>query len=862
MSDASPQGAPGLQHDGKFVSYAQNAEDVVIWRALGHVEHGRYLDVGAAHAINDSVTRALYLRGWRGIDVEPVPALAKDLRSDRPENVVVQAAAGTEPGTVTFFEIPDTGLSTTSETEAAAAEQLGHSVAKTTVTVRTLDDILTEHSSPDADLHLLKVDVEGAEEAAIQSIGLAKWKPWLVVVEATRPNSTESTRDRFEYLLTEQGYVAQLFDGLNVFYVSSEHPELAHALSYPACPLDDYVSYQKTQLTHQKTQLTEAFDAAKAQTAEWQKISGSWQSKWAQSEAHTVEVVAEHDASDELAAAKRKQLKQRAREAERELQEIKNTRLRKTARRARSAASALKPNAQKRKPERTASDNQSQGYLVAKSASPDRSEILRARLETVLQAFELLTDQVLTLSEAIDQVAGLLFENTSERELLWLLHITFMSNYPTDDELQDLAAGMLTAGPQYVIEDLIRRGNAPPSTWAATADIELVTVPFVDVSDSVNNELHTGIQRVVREAVPRWNRTEDLQLAVFDERSLTWTTPQAAEQERLLGQNSGQATGNDTRLSQPRPILVPWRTAVVVPELVTSRARAARLTALANWSTNEIAVICYDLIPYTMPDSCADHMHSVYAHHMSVVRTSRRVSTISEVVATELKNFSVAFANQGIAAPDVHADPLPMESPVVSAEALSSQTVTVLGDSGLPLVLSVSSIEPRKNQLRTLLAAEVLWREGHEFQLLFIAGNGWKRDVFDREFARAVARGRPVRLMATASEATLWSAYRLARFSVFVSITEGFGLPAAESIAAGTPVLLSHNGAMAEVGAPGGAEFVNPHDLSSITEGMRRLLTDDEYLLVLKKQATQRALPTWDDYARETWAWLAHGKHK
>ncbi len=853
MSDHLLRIAADVESAGNFVSYAQNAEDVMLWRALSHVEGGRYVDVGAADPIIDSVTQALYQRGWRGIDIEPVPALAAALRENRPANVVIEAAAGTESGTISFFEISGTGLSTTSPAEAEAAQTLGHVARETTVEVRTLDDILAEHMVPGADLHLVKVDVEGAEEAAIKGMNIAKWKPWVVVVEATRPNSTESTRDQFEYLLTDEGYVPTLFDGLNVFYLSSEHPEIAAALAYPACPLDNYIRFRSIQLLNE---IAMANDKA----AELANTTAELQSRWAHNEAYAAEIAVARDVAAETAAEREKQLKRRARKAEREVRDLRNSPLRKTTRRARSIVSSLKPDLHRHTLDSAPGPVTSEDVPPPDHTNRDRQAALVSRLQTVLVEYGLPPTD--SLGAGIERVAELLVERGSERELLWLLHIVFKSSYPSEDQLQEVQADILAAGPHYALENLIRGGNEDARTWATTADLELISVPFVDVSDSVNNELHTGIQRVVREAVPRWNRTEDLQLAVFDERSLTWTTPQAAEQERLLGQNSGQATGNDTRLSQPRPILVPWRTAVVVPELVTAPARAARLTALANWSTNEIAVICYDLIPYTMPDSCADHMHSVYAHHMSVVRTSRRVSTISEVVATELKNFSVAFANQGIAAPDVHADPLPMESAVVSAEALSSQTVTVLGDSGLPLVLSVSSIEPRKNQLRTLLAAEVLWREGHEFQLLFIAGNGWKRDVFDREFARAVARGRPVRLMATASEATLWSAYRLARFSVFVSITEGFGLPAAESIAAGTPVLLSHNGAMAEVGAGGGAEFVNPHDLSSITEGMRRLLTDDEYLLVLKKQATQRALPTWDDYARETWAWLAHGKHK
>ncbi|MDP3971688.1 MAG: glycosyltransferase, partial [Candidatus Nanopelagicales bacterium] len=119
---------------------------------------------------------------------------------------------------------------------------------------------------------------------------------------------------------------------------------------------------------------------------------------------------------------------------------------------------------------------------------------------------------------------------------------------------------------------------------------------------------------------------------------------------------------------------------------------------------------------------------------------------------------------------------------------------------------------------------------------------------------------RPVRVISEASEELLWSAYQLARFTVFVSITEGFGLPAAESIASGTPVLLSGHGSMREIGEGGGAHFVNPHVQAEVTAGMRLLLTDDEYVKQLAEQARNRQLPTWDQYAADTWNWLVKGR--
>ena len=56
-----------------IVSYAQNFEDVMLWRVLADATPGFYIDIGAQHPLVDSVSRAFYDQGWRGIHVEPTP---------------------------------------------------------------------------------------------------------------------------------------------------------------------------------------------------------------------------------------------------------------------------------------------------------------------------------------------------------------------------------------------------------------------------------------------------------------------------------------------------------------------------------------------------------------------------------------------------------------------------------------------------------------------------------------------------------------------------------------------------------------------------------------------------------------------
>src|SRR5205085_1195336 len=96
------------------------------------------------------------------------------------------------------------------------------------------------------------------------------------------------------------------------------------------------------------------------------------------------------------------------------------------------------------------------------------------------------------------------------------------------------------------------------------------------------------------------------------------------------------------------------------------------------------------------------------------------------------------------------------------------------------------------------------------------------------------AAHRPVEAISAATDALLFGGYRVARFTVFPSINEGFGLPVAESLACGTPVITSNFGSTREIAeggdAGGGALLVDPRDDDSLTGAMRSLLTDDALL--------------------------------
>jgi FkbM family methyltransferase len=221
-----------------FVSYAQNLEDVMLWRALQHVPRGTYVDVGAQDPVVDSVSRAFYERGWRGVHIEPVPAYADRLRANRPDETVLEVALAETVGTMELYVIGDTGLSTgVAEHAERHRIERGFELTRLQVPVLTLTSAL--QSLEGNEIHWLKIDVEGFEAQVIRGWDSIKIRPWILVVEATVPGSNQPNFAAWDPMVQAANYRLVYFDGLNRFYVAGEHAELVEKFNAPPNVFDN-----------------------------------------------------------------------------------------------------------------------------------------------------------------------------------------------------------------------------------------------------------------------------------------------------------------------------------------------------------------------------------------------------------------------------------------------------------------------------------------------------------------------------------------------------------------------------------------------------------------------------------------------
>lgn len=171
-----------------FVSYAENQEDVLLYRALGHLSAGHFVDIHNDNAQSFSVTKAFSTRRWSGLNIEvPSPLIASWTLASALENCVYP------------------------------------------------------------EIHFLRIHVPGGEARIIQSGDWQRIRPWIILVHTHNTSSPETQQTEFwETVLTDRRYRYIASDGVNRFYLAQEQlPLLQQYFRYPINSRDDFIRYRE-----------------------------------------------------------------------------------------------------------------------------------------------------------------------------------------------------------------------------------------------------------------------------------------------------------------------------------------------------------------------------------------------------------------------------------------------------------------------------------------------------------------------------------------------------------------------------------------------------------------------------------------
>lgn len=220
------------------LSYAQNLEDYHLEQVFSNQPVGTYVDVGGGHPVADNVSFWFYLKGWRGLIVEPQSALCDLYAHVRPRDHAVSCLAGRADGEAEFHAVDKLhGFSTmVGEHAARATKEFGAEVKIMRKPVRTLASLCDEAGLRRIDF--LKIDVEGAEAEVLTGMDFQRLRPRVVLIEAISPGNMQDAWAAWEPDLLRNRYRFAFFDRLNRFYVAEEAADLIERFPREPAPWD------------------------------------------------------------------------------------------------------------------------------------------------------------------------------------------------------------------------------------------------------------------------------------------------------------------------------------------------------------------------------------------------------------------------------------------------------------------------------------------------------------------------------------------------------------------------------------------------------------------------------------------------
>jgi glycosyltransferase involved in cell wall biosynthesis len=284
---------------------------------------------------------------------------------------------------------------------------------------------------------------------------------------------------------------------------------------------------------------------------------------------------------------------------------------------------------------------------------------------------------------------------------------------------------------------------------------------------------------------------------------------------------------------------------VIVPEIFSAEV-AKELPGLFAANTGPRVALFHDGIALQFPEFTPRSTSARFPGYMRELLQFDGVAAVSEASRDCLLEYWTWLGVSKV--PQVAAIPLGID---VAAPA------PVRAPGGVPTVLCVGSIEGRKNHAALLDGCESLWARDARFELRLIglANSETGADALAK-IDKLRSAGRPIRYDGPANDAALEEAYGECAFTIYPSLSEGFGLPVAESLSRGRACLCRMEGAIGETALGGGCASIGAAGPAEIASAVGTLLSSPFDLASLEAAARARHFKDWAQYLTQLRAWM------
>ena len=217
-----------------FKSYSQFYEDLILFCVLYDIENGFYIDIGANDPDLISVTKAFYLAGWKGINIEPLPNKYNSLLLKRPKDINLKIGVGRKEGNSTLYLL---GVGSTTNKQFSKNKN-----TTSIIKIDTMINVCKKYVKENIDIQFCKIDVEGSEKNVLLGYDFENCRPKIFVIESTIPGTYIPCHSSWEYILFSNDYSFVYQYEINRFYVDNRIQNLKKKFKN----IDNYIKiYEK-----------------------------------------------------------------------------------------------------------------------------------------------------------------------------------------------------------------------------------------------------------------------------------------------------------------------------------------------------------------------------------------------------------------------------------------------------------------------------------------------------------------------------------------------------------------------------------------------------------------------------------------
>jgi glycosyltransferase involved in cell wall biosynthesis len=345
---------------------------------------------------------------------------------------------------------------------------------------------------------------------------------------------------------------------------------------------------------------------------------------------------------------------------------------------------------------------------------------------------------------------------------------------------------------------------------------------LVDISELVQQDSRSGIQRVVRSILSRW-LLKPPQGCIVEPVYAELDTPGYRYARKFtsrfldIWEDWGQ---DDTVEVYAGDVFV----GLDLSPLIVPRQESL----LQDWRRSGVSIhfVVYDLLPVLQPEFFGPDVQRTHQRWLESIAEFDGVVCISRAVASDFQNWLDHYGpkrHSPIAINWIHlGGDTDNSMPTHGLPDNAEETLVLLRIA--PSFLTVGTIEPRKGQRQTLAAFEALWACDIAANLIFVGQQGWMMEDFAKELRDHPQFCKRLFWLDGISDEYLELIYAASSYLIAASEGEGFGLPLIEASRHGIPILARDLPVFREVAGNAATYFANSNDPVVISESIVKLL--------------------------------------